>query len=111
MRRAYRALLRLYPRDFRAAFSSEMLTAFENSAMERRAQGQAVYIRFAMRELAGVLMGVATEWAAKLTTASSLRGRSLPDRLMMRPPGVLWDIHYRGAFVNDAEEAIKKRST
>ena len=94
MRRAYQILLRLYPRDFRAAFITEMLPAFENSALERRAEGTTVYLRFIFRELFGVLMGAAAEWIAKRTTDTSLRGRTLPDRLMMRPPGVPWEIHY-----------------
>src|SRR5579864_2786367 len=98
MRRAYGTLLRLYPRDFRAVFTSEMLMAFESSIAERRAQGQSAYIRFAMRELAGLMIGAFAEWIAKLRTDSSLRGRSLPDRLMMRPPGVPWEAYYGGAF-------------
>jgi hypothetical protein len=99
MRRAYELLLQLYPRDFRSSFTPEMLTAFENSATEHRAQGRAIHIRFALRELIGVLMGVPAEWIAKLTTDSSLRGRSLPDQLMMRPPGVPWEAYYGGALM------------
>jgi hypothetical protein len=83
-----------------------MLTAFESSAAERRAQGRAGYIRFAVRELIGVLMGASAEWVAKLTTDRSLRGRSLPDRLMMRPPGVPWEAYYGRALVNAPEEAL-----
>jgi hypothetical protein len=106
MRRAYETLLRLYPRDFRAAFTSEMLEAFANSAAERRARGKAIYSQFALKELMGVLGGTAVEWAAKLTTDSSLRGRSLPDRLMMRPPGVSWEAHY-GSPWRAPEHAVK----
>jgi hypothetical protein len=109
MRRAYEVLLRLYPRDFRAAFTSEMSTAFENSALEHRARGRTAYIRLALKELAGVLLGAPAEWMAKTTTDSSLRGRSLPDLLMMRPPGVAWEVHYRGDFVKEAKEAVRPR--
>jgi hypothetical protein len=100
-------LLRLYPRDFGAAFTSEMLAAFASSVAERRAQGRAIYFRFALKELVGMLTGAAVEWAAKLTTDSSLRGRSLPDRLMMRPAGVSWEDHYGGSLRDAPESALK----
>ncbi len=106
MRRIYATMLRLYPRDFRASFTSEMLTAFDRSAGDRRAQGQSAYIRFALTELIGVVMGAGKEWLAKLSTDSSLRGRSLPDRLMMRPPGVPWEAYYGDALVNSPESAL-----
>src|SRR5271166_5286173 len=99
MRRVYKTFLRLYPRDFRDSFTSETLTAFHSSATERRSQGRFVYIRFALAELIGVLMGAGLEWVAKLTTDRSLRGRTLPDRLMMRPPGVPWEAYYGDALV------------
>ena len=66
MERAYRALLKLYPYDFRAAFGAE---------------------------LASLVTGAAAEWIAKLTSDSFVRARSLPDRRMMRPAGMpreLW---------------------
>jgi hypothetical protein len=96
----YARLLQLYPRDFRASFTSEMLTAFEKAAADRRAQGRAAYIRFAIKELIGVGMGAAAEWTAKLTTDRSLRARSLPDRLMMRPPGVPWEAYFGDALAD-----------
>jgi hypothetical protein len=52
-------------------------------------------------------MGAGVEWIAKLTTDSSVRGRSLPDRLLMRPPGVSWDAHYAGAIPSVPEEVSK----
>jgi len=53
-----------------------------------------------------MLTGAAAEWVAKLTTDSCLRGRSLPDRLMMRPPGVSWEDHY-GSPLRAHEHALK----
>jgi len=106
MRRVYETLLRLYPRDFRAPFTSEMLRAFDSAASDRRAQGQPSYIRFALTELIGVVMSAGREWLAKLSTDSSMRGRSLPDRLMMRPPGVPWEAYYGDALVNSPESAV-----
>jgi len=111
--RAYKYLLRLYPRDYRAMFASEMLAAFEQASEERHGY------RFVLAELMGLLMGAALEWIAKLTSDSSVRGRVLPDRLRMRPPGVPWEVHYAGAFagwppsalpdeVADAERRVKQ---
>jgi hypothetical protein len=108
LKRAYESLLRLYPRDYRARFAAEMSSAFDEAALERSRQGRISYARFASTELAGLAMGAAVEWIAKLTTDASVRGRSLPDRLLMRPPGVSWETHYSGAFlpadVSEAQE-------
>jgi len=93
MKRVYRVLLRLYPRDFRALFAGEMQRAFEIACEERRASG--------VRECLGLLKGAFAEWMAKLTTDNAIRGRVLPDRLLMRPPGVSWEAHYAGKFVED----------
>jgi len=82
VKRAYRALLGLYPYDFRAAFGAEML-----AACGRVDAGHPAV------ELAGLLTGAATEWIAKLTCDPSVRGRTLPDLRMMRPAGMpreLW---------------------
>ena len=105
MRRAYEILLLLYPRDFRSSFGSEMLAAFESSAVEPRAQGRTVY-SFALKELIGLMIGAFAEWIAKLTTDSCLRGRSLPDPVMMRPPGVPWEAYYGSALVDATENAL-----
>jgi hypothetical protein len=86
-----------------------MSTAFEKSAVEHRVRGRAIYMGFALKELVGVAVGAAAEWAAKLRTDTSLRGRSLPDLLMMRPPGVPWEVHYRGDFVKEAKEPVRPR--
>ena len=80
MRRAYQSLLRLYPYDYRAMFAAEMIAAFDEATQERPAARVA--------ELIGLLIGAAAEWIAKLTSSPSIRGRSLPDLRMMRPPGV-----------------------
>ncbi len=107
MNRAYKILLRLYPRDYRAMFATAMLSAFQDASVERRGQGWRVYAAFAIAELMGLAMGAGIEWIAKLTTDASVRGRSLPDRLLMRPPGVSWDAHYAGAFPSVPEDVSK----
>ena len=77
MKRAYRALLGLYPYDFRAAFAAEVLAGFDRVAAERHGA-----------ELASLLAGAAAEWIGKLTSDSSARARALPDLRMMRPAGM-----------------------
>ncbi len=92
-RQVYSALLRLYPRDYTAAFADEMAAAFERACAEHRRGGRAALVRFAVSEMAGLFTGAAREWIAKLTTDSSVRGRCLPDLRKMRPAGVpreLW---------------------
>ena len=110
MRRAYAALLRLYPRDFRALFASEMLIAFERTAEEHRACGRAAFARFSATEFAGLVIACGVEWVAKLTTDSSIRGRYLPDRLLMRPPGVPWDVHYGPAPATIPDELAEAQN-
>lgn len=77
MKSACRALVALYPYDFKAAFAAEILAAFAAMNPDRRAA-----------ELAGLLTGIVAEWAAKLTSDRAVRGRSLPDLRMMRPAGM-----------------------
>ena len=85
MRRAYHALLRLYPADYRAMFAAEMARTFDQIADDR----------LTLAELFGLLSGAASEWIAKWTTDPSVRGRSLPDVRMMRPPGVPKELWFR----------------
>jgi len=77
--RAYRALLRLYPSDFRALFAAEMLHAFEQAAADRRALGRSAYARFIRAELIGLATGAWAEWIAKLTTGATGRSRFARD--------------------------------
>ncbi|HXM44131.1 MAG TPA: hypothetical protein VN924_23045 [Bryobacteraceae bacterium] len=82
MDRVYRALLKLYPYDFRAAFGAEMLAAFARVDADRRGA-----------EMAGLPAGAASEWIAKLTSDPAIRARILPDLRLMRPSGMpreLW---------------------
>jgi hypothetical protein len=97
MKRAYQALLQLYPADYRASFAAGMLDAFDKTAEDSRCRGRVSLVRFALAELAGLLMGAAAEWIAKLTTDRSARGRCLPDLRMMRPAGVSQESWFRGA--------------
>jgi hypothetical protein len=62
MTRAYKLLLHLYPRRFRATFGEEMTRVFEESAKERRGQGPLAYSGFILRELMGLVTGAAGAW-------------------------------------------------
>jgi hypothetical protein len=104
--RAYRTLLRLYPRDYRALLALEMQTAFERAAEERRLRGRPVFIRFLMGEFIGLLSGVGAEWIAKLTTDCSVRSRCLPDLRMMRPPGVPRELWFAGACLSAGQASL-----
>jgi|SRR5579864_913331 len=97
MKPVYRALLRLYPYDYRIAFTHEMVTAFEYSGLDRRAQGFSAYLRFCAVELTSLTLAAPLEWIAKWTTAKMIRARSLPDLRMMRPPGVSREAHFASA--------------
>jgi len=100
LKRAYDILLRLYPADYRALFAAEMLTAFEEAAEESRGHGQAVFARFALAELAGLVIGAGAEWGAKFTPVicrSNISPSAAAYRLLqkMRPPGVSRDSFYK----------------
>jgi hypothetical protein len=103
----YRFLLGLYPRDHRALFEDEMLNAFTEAAGEKHG---AAYLRFALGEFVGLLIGAGSEWIAKLSTDASIRGRTLPDRVRMRPAGVPWETHYAGGFTGSEVAEAERRT-
>ena len=86
--RVYAAALSLYPADYRARFAAEMLTAFQQAADDRCADGAWATLRFVWIETASLALGIGLEWIAKATSDRSRRGRYLPDCRRMRPPGV-----------------------
>lgn len=59
-------LLRLYPKQFRDEFAVEMLATYYEGAREHRLHGHFAYMFFAGRELAGLTLGLLTEWTASL---------------------------------------------
>lgn len=101
MKKAYSFLLSLYPRDYRAMFAREMRNAFEITADEKGAAGHVALLRFVSAELIGLVKGAVSEWIAKLTTDKSIRGRVLPDLVMMRPPGVTREVHFAGPLSDE----------
>jgi hypothetical protein len=99
----YQTLLRPYPRDHRALFADEMVYAFTEAAGEKRGPA---YLRFALGEFTGLVIGAGSEWIAKFSTDPSIRGRTLPDRVKMRPTGVPWETHYAAAFTGARPDEI-----
>ena len=97
MKCVYQALLGLYPYDYQASFTAEMMTAFEDSGLDRRAQGFTAYLRFCCVELTSLALAALREWIVKWTTPKMIRARSLPDLRMMRPPGVARETYFAGA--------------
>jgi hypothetical protein len=93
----YRALLRLYPWDYATAFSTDMTTAFDEACQEQWRRGRRPFIRFAITEFVGLMLGAGNEWLAKLTAEESVRGRYLPDLRMMRPAGVSQELWFASA--------------
>jgi hypothetical protein len=106
MVRAYRILLGIYPADYRALFAEEKSHVFEKAYEEYRDRGWSETVRFAIGETIGLLVGAGGEWAAKLTTDRSHRGRYLPDLRMMRPPGVSKELWFSGAGMSVGQSAL-----
>ncbi|HTS32195.1 MAG TPA: hypothetical protein VMH81_40270 [Bryobacteraceae bacterium] len=104
--RIYRTLLRLYPNDYRALFAAEMSRAFRQAAEERRRQCGPAFVGFLLSELAGLLIGASAEWISKWTTDRSVRGRSLPDLRMLRPPGVPREVWFAGACLSAPDTSL-----
>jgi hypothetical protein len=93
VRLVYKTLLRLYPRDYAELFAAEMLTVFEEANNDRLRQGSAVFLRFAVAELMGLVSGAGAEWIAKSAynvyhSGSYVSGCRQPDPLRIRPAGV-----------------------
>jgi hypothetical protein len=104
--RAYQAILGLYPADYRALFSEEMLRAFKVAARDRQAQGKRVFYGFVLAEWMGLMAGAVAEWTAKLTTDAAVRGRTLPDLRMMRPPSIARELWFAGASAGAPDEVM-----
>ena len=86
MRRFLAGVCRLYPADFRARFTPDMLATIDQ-ALALMPDGKARAF-WAVRESAGLAAGAVREWIAKLVTDPVARARVLPDCRRMRPVGV-----------------------
>lgn len=85
MQALYRAILRLYPPEYRAAFASEMIEVFEQASVNSGARSLPKRAWFAAREFTGLLKGVVSEhgakWAAKDTYITSRCASRQDDEL------------------------------
>jgi len=100
MTRIYRALLRLYPREYRTLFAKEMFSAFEDACSEYRRRGFYEFSRFGAAELLGLVVEAEAQWVAK-TKHVVFHSRNsgdcccLPDIARARPPWVARDTYYQ----------------
>ncbi len=113
MRRAYRFCLLLYPRQHRDQFAEEMLDVFDEASAERRQHGWSWSLRFALAEVAGVVMGAAEAWlspkpAPEVRTAQC---SNLPQELIEAQQRVdanmAWMVH---AIANHQFEKARNHS-
>ena len=63
---SFRALLLLYPADFRRQFSAEMLCVFEQRAGEVFANGKSATFAFLLTEFFCIVKGAYTMWFARM---------------------------------------------
>lgn len=82
LRTVYAALLRLYPGDHRELFAAEMLRVFDEAAAERRRRGWIVFVRFAIEELLGIVIGAGLQWIAKFSRGAGVRQSTLPQEVI-----------------------------
>ena len=65
MRRLYRAILNLYPAEYRGTFASEMVIVFDRANRTASGQGFPKLTAFAIHECIGLLKGLMVEHTAK----------------------------------------------
>ena len=90
----FRALLWLYPSEFRQQFSQEMISVFEQRAGERFADRGAVPFAFLLTEFFAIVKGANIMWFSKI----------LPFRHEQSEPGATT------THILTAEEATKLRN-
>ncbi|MDP9050700.1 MAG: hypothetical protein M3O31_08260 [Acidobacteriota bacterium] len=64
MQKVYRAILRLYPAKYRAAFALEMMEVFDQASRDFRKRGLLNLVWFATCELIGLVKALVSEHAA-----------------------------------------------
>jgi hypothetical protein len=120
----YRALLWLYPFDFRQQFSEEMISVFEQRAGERFANGEAVSFTFLLAEYTGIVKGAYVMWFSKIlafdrkqtsagTTTSELNleeAKTLRDLTIRKMVGAIAKHDFVAARrLSDEEAQLKHR--
>ena len=95
MRKLYRAILSLYPMEYRSMFAQEMVEVFDHAAMAAEEQGLLSLLRFAACELAGLLNGLFSERVTRWRD----RERYIASRCLSRPdtgfPSEIADVQNR----------------
>ena len=81
MKRAYKFLLLLYPREHRDRFAAEMTGVFEEACADRRARGWGWYVRFAFGEVNGLVAGAAYAWLGRESTPAGSVPSAAPNSL------------------------------
>ena len=81
MRKLYRAILSLYPTEYRSIFAQEMVEVFDHAAMAAEKQGLLSLLRFAACEFAGLLNGLFSERVTRWRD----RERYITSRCLSRP--------------------------
>ncbi len=82
MKRIFSLLLRLYPRDYRVEFGSEMTSTFEQAASDRRRRGRTALLRFLIVETAGALAGAVRERFARPAQRGVPLDEVFPDEIL-----------------------------
>ena len=86
----YRAILRLYPANYRAVFAQEMMETFEQAALDSLKRGFATTVCFATRELMGLLRHLFGEWVAKWAAGDRyMNARCVAERETNLPTEVM----------------------
>src|SRR5579875_1393124 len=67
MRTLYRAILWLYPAEYKAAFATEMWGTFEQARADSKNRGILHFALFTLRELLGLLRGLFAQRIANVT--------------------------------------------
>ena len=99
MTRAYKALLKIYPPEYRETFANEMLSAFEEILQEQNRRGALGLSLFLLTELVSIVKSALAEWIARsiysMYHSNSYISRScLPNRILMRPAGVARESYF-----------------
>jgi hypothetical protein len=81
----FRALLLLYPADFRRQFSAEMLCVFEQRAGEPFANGNSATFAFLLWEFFSILKGAYTMWFARMLQINRNHLPSQPTSTNLEP--------------------------
>ena len=102
---AYKALIRIYPPEYREMFAEEMLVAFQETLQEQSRRSGTSLLSFLLMELLGILKGACSEWLARFTyslyhSSSYMRRSCLPNRILMRPAGIDKEAYFLDAATN-----------